>query len=126
MIKTRIPKNPGIYTLVLKVIQSFRMKVGKLGCHNFPMGTYTYTGSAIGTKSSNLNLRVGRHLNPKKKMHWHIDYLLSQQECTIQNIIKSNIDECTLNQGTQGIVLAPGFVATDCKQGCLSHLKFRN
>jgi len=129
MIDTRIPKKPGIYTLVIVVIQPFRKKIGKLGYHNFPTGTYTYTGSAIGVKSSNLNSRVGRHLNPRKKKHWHIDYLLSSDRASIWGIIFLETDsklECEIAQklfrinGSNSIV--NGFGSSDCHKGCKSHL----
>lgn len=129
MIETRIPKKPGIYTLVIIVIQPFRKKIGKLGYHNFPMGTYTYTGSAIGVKSSNLYSRIGRHLKSKKKMHWHIDYFLSSDKASIWGIIFLETDsklECKIAQKLFGIngadSIIKGFGASDCHNGCKSHL----
>jgi sugar fermentation stimulation protein A len=129
MIKPRIPKKPGTYTLIIKVIQPFRMKIGKLGCHNFPMGTYTYTGSAIGTKASNLNLRLGRHLKPKKRKHWHIDYFLSSESVSIWGIVFLETDsklECKIAQKLFRIngcsSLVNGFGSSDCQMGCKSHL----
>ena len=129
MIETRIPKKPGIYTLVIIVIQPFRKKIGKLGYHNFPMGTYTYTGSAIGVKSSNLYSRIGRHLKSKKKMHWHIDYFLSSDKARMWGVVFLETDsklECKIAQKLFGIngadSIIKGFGASDCHNGCKSHL----
>ncbi|HSF57479.1 MAG TPA: DUF123 domain-containing protein [Candidatus Binatia bacterium] len=47
--------------------------MGKLGDAVFPAGTYVYTGSAM----KGLAARVKRHCSRKKKIHWHIDYLLT-------------------------------------------------
>ena len=33
-------------------------------------------------------------------------------------------DECTVNQQTEGTIVVAGFGASDCKQGCVSHLKY--
>ncbi len=33
-------------------------------------------------------------------------------------------DECTVNHQTEGDIVVPGFGASDCKQGCVSHLKY--
>ena len=133
MIETRIPKKPGIYTLVITSIQPFRIKIGKLGYHNFPTGTYTYTGSAIGEKSSNLNSRLWRHLNSIKKNHWHIDYLLSSGKANIWGIIfletRSKL-ECTIAQELFRIngssIIVNGFGSSDCRKGCKSHLYYFN
>jgi len=133
MIEIRIPKKPGIYTLVIVVTQPFRKKIGKLGYHNFPAGTYTYTGSAIGVKSSNLNSRVGRHLNSRKKKHWHIDYLLSSDRAHIAWVIFLETEsklECKIAQklfrlnGANSII--SGFGSSDCHKGCQSHLHHFN
>ena len=129
MIVSKIPKKPGIYTLIISVIQPLRRKIGKLGYHTFPKGIYTYTGSAIGVKSSNLKSRVGRHLNARKKKHWHIDYLLSSSNTRICGVIFLETEkklECELSQklaeinGVKKIV--EGFGASDCHKGCKTHL----
>ncbi|WP_456368596.1 GIY-YIG nuclease family protein [Thermococcus sp.] len=39
-------------------------------------GYYVYVGSAM----NSLEGRVRRHFSPKKKLHWHIDYLLKEAE----------------------------------------------
>lgn len=133
MIEKKIPKKPGIYTLVITVIQPFRKRIGKLGYHNFPTGTYTYTGSAIGKKTSNLNSRLCQHLNSRKKKHWHIDYLLSSDKASIWKIIfletRSKL-ECKIAQELFKIngsnIIVSGFGSSDCHKGCKAHLYYFN
>lgn len=109
------------YQIIFKLIKSIEIQIGKLGKFAFPRGEYIYTGSA----QKNMDQRLKRHQTKNKKMHWHIDYLLNHQECTILKIIKSDVDECILNQATPGDIIAPGFGASDCNKGCISHLKFK-
>ena len=54
------------------------LKIGKIGTIYFKSGIYAYVGSGM----KNLFGRVRRHINKKKKYHWHIDYFLD-----IANII---------------------------------------
>jgi len=56
----------------------------------FPKGYYCYTGSARGSGSTNLKHRIGRHLKKEKRMFWHIDYVLKNQNI---NKITKNILE---------------------------------
>lgn len=62
----------GVYQLVIGLERTTIVVVGALGEHEFPRGTYVYTGRA----SKWLNKRVARHLRPEKRLRWHIDYLL--------------------------------------------------
>jgi Uri superfamily endonuclease len=57
-------------------------------------------------------------------LRWHIDYLLAAPGVAIAEEVRSDADECTLNQATAGDIPAPGFGASDCKHGCGSHLKY--
>jgi len=54
------------------------IKIGKLGKYGFKKGHYIYVGSA----KTNFRHRINRHLRQKKKMHWHIDYLLMHARIT--------------------------------------------
>lgn len=101
--------------------------MGSLGDIFFTAGCYIYTGSAM----QGLIKRVTRHVKSKKSLHWHIDYLL---DCEFSRILKIHLfpsnkkEECQLNQtvrqklGAQ--LYAPGFGASDCSDGCLSHLSY--
>ena len=108
------------YQLFIKVNKDVDLKVGKLGRFIFPIGSYVYTGSA----KTNLDKRIERHLSKKKKLHWHIDYLLNHDAVKIIDIKKSEIIECILNKKTNGTIIIKGFGSSDCNLCCGSHLKY--
>jgi Uri superfamily endonuclease len=64
----------GSYILLIEIHRGVRMQVGALGVLEFPEGFYAYCGSAMG----GLGPRINRHLRRKKKIQWHIDYLLEK------------------------------------------------
>jgi len=108
----------GSYILVIKLNREKNIIVGKMGEIFFDKGHYVYVGSAL----NGIMQRVSRHLNPQKKLHWHIDYLLefakiesiyykqsnTQQECEIASELKEKLQP------------VPGFGCSDCN--CKSHL----
>ena len=110
------------YQIVFELHSDRSIAVGKLGRFKFPAGTYVYTGSA----KRNIKSRIARHTSVYKKLKWHIDYLLSEKDVTISQIKLFRGAECKLNQETQGIIIVPGFGATDCRSNCVSHLKLLN
>jgi Uri superfamily endonuclease len=76
-------KNPtGTYVLLLHLATNETITVGKLGTFDFPVGWYTYVGSAFGP--GGLVGRIKHHLQPAEKPHWHIDYL--RREAILQEI----------------------------------------
>ena len=109
------------YQLFINVTKEINLKVGKLGKFIFPVGYYVYTGSA----KKNINKRIKRHLSKKKKLHWHIDYLLNNNSVQIIDIKKSEMIECSLNKKTNGTIIIKGFGSSDCNLCCESHLKYR-
>ncbi len=56
--------------LLIKVKKDLQIDCGKKW--QIQKGLYVYVGSAM----NNLQKRVCRHLSTRKKLHWHIDYLL--------------------------------------------------
>lgn len=108
------------YQLFILVSEPLRLQIGRLGLYDFPAGRYCYTGSAIGR----LHQRVARHFIRNKQLRWHIDYLLAAAGVGIFDVRYSQLSECQLNQTSKGRVLIPGFGASDCRQGCVSHLKY--
>jgi Uri superfamily endonuclease len=129
MKKIDIPKKPGIYTIVIEVVKHIRTKIGKIGDHYFPKGIYTYTGSAVGLKTSNLRTRVSRHLDSEKRMHWHIDYLLCSEPASVRAVIFLETYlkiECEIAKKigkiNGGNIAVNGFGSSDCHEGCKSHL----
>lgn len=110
---------PQTYQLLIEVTDPVRVCVGRLGTINFAAGLYVYTGSA----RRNLEARVKRHLSTVKRMHWHIDYLLSAPGVRVCEVRRSGEAECFVNQRTEGAIPVSGFGASDCRAGCGSHLK---
>lgn len=117
--------NSGIYQLIIKVSKSIHIPVGKLGMLKFRRGIYVYTGSA----KTNLIKRINRHLSTDKKVHWHIDYLLANENVQIIKILVVTdevFSECELNQLVYELSSKDndlkGFGASDCRK-CNSHLQ---
>ena len=116
---------PTIYRLYIRLSAAVEVMVGRLGTFRFPAGDYVYTGSA----RRNLDARVARHCRratPErpKPLRWHIDYLLARPEATVVRVERLCADECAANQAVGGVVLVPGFGASDCIAGCGSHLRY--
>jgi len=113
-----IPNQKGVYALIVEVPEEKFITVGKLGGYLFEPGFYAYIGSA----QRGLRVRFKRHLNKKKKKHWHIDYLLDETilQAGIFSITADRI-ECQVAQklGTR-LFSIPGFGVSDCT--CESHL----
>jgi Uri superfamily endonuclease len=119
-----VPRSPGTYMLVLHLPEPHTLTVGKLGQFDFPAGYYLYAGSARG----GLLGRVSRHLRADKKLHWHIDYLNSQQGgAEVVDVWwqtgkeRLECDFADAARRLQGATLpAHGFGSSDC--GCDTHL----
>ena len=108
------------YQLHIYLQASATIAVGMLGACTFPQGTYIYTGSV----GRNIEARVARHLRARKKLRWHIDYLLNHACSCVLKVSLSADSECELNQSTRGTILIPRFGSTDCTSSCGSHLKY--
>ncbi|MDJ0762222.1 MAG: GIY-YIG nuclease family protein [Myxococcota bacterium] len=108
------------YALHISVAQQIAIQIGKLGRFSFPPGHYVYVGSA----KRNMDARIARHKSSKKKLRWHIDYLLNSPHAKIVEVILSEKGECELNQSIKGDVIVKGFGSSDCQSRCKSHLKF--
>ncbi len=111
----------GSYILLIALEKPTNVTVGKLGTCTFPPGFYLYVGSAL----NGLSGRIRRHLREDKKLHWHIDYLLSQSTIVdIWHIYSGERLECifadTANALPQATMQIPGFGSSDCR--CQSHL----
>lgn len=110
----------GIYVLLIELDGPDTVTVGVKWRFDLRKGFYGYVGSAL----SGLEKRLGRHLSPVKRLHWHVDYLLSI--AGIRNIIYAETGErkeClmaqTLSRRWRSIA---GFGCSDCN--CQSHLFF--
>lgn len=108
------------YQLFIRVVSALRIDVGALGPCEFPAGIYVYTGSA----RRNLAARLARHRSATKRLRWHIDYLLAATGVGIERTLTSSTAECELNRAVGGTIPVPRFGASDCRCGCISHLRF--
>ena len=108
------------YRLHILVGRTRILDIGRLGRFRFPAGRYVYTGSA----RRNLVARVRRHLSREKRLRWHIDYLLAGHGVRVTAVELSRDPECEVNRASGGEVVVPGFGASDCREGCASHLRF--
>jgi Uri superfamily endonuclease len=111
---------PHSYQLRIHLAKPLRLAIGRLGEFDFPAGRYVYTGSA----RRNFEARIARHLRREKTPRWHIDYLLAAPGVKITEVVRTDREECALNQATAGDIPVPGFGASDCECGCGSHLKY--
>ena len=121
----------GTYTLLLFVSKEVTVTVGRLGKHKFPMGYYTYTGSALGTGATCLKHRVARHLRKEKRRFWHIDYLLADPSVSVEAVLAAETSqkiECETNQHIKSTMDAEvrvrGFGTSDCRKNYESHLLY--
>ncbi|MBD3164209.1 DUF123 domain-containing protein [Candidatus Woesearchaeota archaeon] len=110
----------GVYCLIIHVNRNIRIKVGALGKINFKKGNYCYVGSA----QNNVEKRIKRHFSDKKKIKWHIDYLLQNRNVKIHKAVYKEEGKdieckiaCILSQSEHPV---KGFGSSDCK--CISHL----
>lgn len=117
----------GSYVLVIKVRKKLeKLKVGKLGRINFPRGFYFYVGSGMG-EGIDIESRLKRHFQKRKRLRWHVDYLLSNPFAFLESAIilptKKRM-ECKISReiGKNSDFVFNGFGSSDCK--CRGHLHY--
>ncbi len=111
----------GIYVLIIRIRHGIATTVGSLGRLKFSQGLYAYVGSA----QSNLEQRISRHLGRRRKLFWHIDYLLNNNSAEIAKVFVKldapRTEECMmadiLRSRSEPV---EHFGASDCR--CRSHL----
>ncbi|MCD6571385.1 MAG: GIY-YIG nuclease family protein [Deltaproteobacteria bacterium] len=117
----KVIDNPSLTTYILEIKkdEDAAVCIGALGKIPFKKGTYFYIGSA----KKNLYSRIKRHIKREKKLFWHIDYLLNQKDCYINNIWFTDTEECKAAQLFSSIVVSrpiEKFGCSDCR--CRTHL----
>ena len=111
----------GIYVLIIDLNHDISCCIGALGELEFQRGLYAYVGSA----QNNLELRVKRHQRKKKRLFWHIDYLLNSEAAKVTSVYhvpRRKAEECIVASMIQdsGALPVRGFGCSDCQ--CKSHL----
>lgn len=112
-------ETPCSYQLLMHIKATAILQVGRRGEVLFPAGLYVYTGSG----KRGLETRLRRHQSKAKTLHWHIDFLLADSRVDLVGIVRSVLNECDLNQKTEGKIVVKGFGSSDCQRACGSHLK---
>ncbi|MFB6100537.1 MAG: DUF123 domain-containing protein [Candidatus Nanohalobium sp.] len=112
----------GSYTLLIELSETSTIEVGSLGEIEFQNGFYAYNGSAFGPGGLK---RVNRHREKSEERddpHWHIDYLLVQENSEIVEVFIKDADhECKLSQEmAEKFLEVQDFGCSDCD--CGSHL----
>lgn len=123
MADTRPAIRKGNYLLQLQVTKKCTISSLRGQSYTVPAGYYLYIGSAFG--SGGLRARLARHLRSEKKMHWHIDYLLTHATVvSVWEIALVDSREHKIAQFFSGqkkfSCAIPRFGASDCT--CETHL----
>jgi Uri superfamily endonuclease len=70
---TSFQPDPGTYALLISSATDQLIRIGRLGNLRLQRGFYVYVGSALGP--GGVRGRLGHHMRPAERPHWHIDYL---------------------------------------------------
>lgn len=109
-------KDRGAYFLVVQLDEPV-----KLRNWNLSSGYYVYVGSGM----KGLHTRINRHLRRRKKLKWHIDYLLVHAKKVVPiPVVASERLECEMAKAVSEIcdLAVKDFGCSDCN--CDSHLFF--
>ncbi len=106
------------YILLIFLPSEIESMIGKLGELKFKRGYYVYVGSA----RKNFEHRIRRHLSKKKKLFWHIDYLLSDGRASVKKVfyVDSDIEHALAKVFEKEFEVVKKFGSSDCK--CSGHL----
>ena len=114
----------GFYLLIISVRKDIRLRIGSLGEMEFKKGRYAYAGSA----QRALPARLCRHLKSSKKLFWHIDYLLKDENVSLTKVFvfpaSAKVDEHKIIRRLLAFSCQPvlRFGSSDCKFSCPAHL----
>ena len=78
-------KSPGAYLLIIHLPEDITLRVRKRVFH-LRKGFYVYVGSAM----NGLGRRLRRHFCGRRKLHWHIDFLLEEARLVRAYAVFSN------------------------------------
>ncbi len=112
----------GAYLLVIRLDAPLALEIAALAPAELTPGAYAYCGSARGP--GGIPARVGRHLRPGRKPHWHIDRLTAAGRVVGAYGFPGG-QECDLLARLAALPGArlpvPSFGSSDCR-ACPSHL----
>jgi Uri superfamily endonuclease len=110
----------GVYLILVELTEAAEIQVRSGRRFRLETGFYGYVGSAL----SGLEKRIARHLGNRKKLYWHIDYLLHRAVVRMAiSAETSRKEECFIAHAlSQRLPVIPGFGSSDCR--CPSHLFF--
>jgi Uri superfamily endonuclease len=108
--RTGVQPRPGTYALLLSSATDQLIRVGRLGDLRLQPGYYVYVGSALGP--GGVRGRLGHHMRPAERPHWHIDYL--RTKATIEAVWFAAMPGVSVPMA--------GFGSSDCD--CESHMFF--
>ncbi|MFQ6132309.1 MAG: DUF123 domain-containing protein [Armatimonadota bacterium] len=111
----------GLYALLIELVEPATVAVGRLGRFRFAAGHYVYVGSA----KVRLRSRLARHQRRRKRLRWHVDYLLRPGRAADAVVFPWRPGgECELVRSAlaseSAHVPVPGFGSSDCR--CAAHL----
>ena len=86
----------------------------------YPAGWYLYTGSAM----NGVRVRLERYLNPERRRHWHVDYLLDHGDAVAAWVALGRAPlECRLAAALAAeLERVSRFGSSDCR--CPGHLLY--
>ena len=111
-----------MFVLISGAVRSGKSAWAEKYALGIAQGRLVYLATAR-VRDQEMAARVRRHQSVVKKMHWHIDYLLAAPGVCVREVLRRTEGECTVNQQVSGAIQVPGFGASDCRAGCVSHLK---
>ena len=118
----KITDKPGAYGFATRLSEPLALEIGKFDRVNLPKGIYFYGGSAYGP--GGLKARLGRHIRPKSKLHWHIDHVTGTGKMIAAGVVIDG-SECEMVDAALtlpgALIPLPGFGSSDCRH-CASHL----
>jgi Uri superfamily endonuclease len=114
---------PGTYALIYHGPAAAALAAGALGTVQLPAGYWVYVGSAFGP--GGLRARLGHHLAPSARPHWHIDYIKGSLDLleiwSTTDVRKQEHAWAAMLRSYRGASFpVPGFGASDCS--CRAHL----
>lgn len=111
-----------IYVLQIKKDKETSISVGAIGEFTFPEGWYGYVGSSRTEDFKRVDRHVELSDGEKDTKHWHIDYLLNEQDTEVIGYFRSeSASECDVAGGIN-LDKIEGFGSSDCD--CSSHLVY--